>query len=145
MSWVRAMAAFVLGLWAVPGYSQNCAQLTSPSSIPSSTRVDFDELGHGKQVADTYRGDLGVVFEATAQTAATVYSLEPQEAQSPPNIVFNEAIVGTSANVPMRITFTTPKTHVGFYIGNGETLDITARISAYNAAGQPLCSFTFNP
>lgn len=148
MSWVRAGAAFLLvGLWAVPGHSQNCAQLSSPSQIPSYTRVNFDELGDGQQVADTYRTSLGVSFETTAQSAPTAYSLalQPGEAQSPPNVVFNYAITGTSAGVPMRITFASPKTHVGFYIGNGETLDITARISAYDAAGQPLCSFTFNP
>ena len=71
-----------------------------------------------------------------AAPLALIYGNEPAKAHSQPNVAINNTIFpNTSANVPLRIAFDAPKTHVGFYMGNGDTVQPTALLTAYNAAG----------
>ena len=45
--------------------------------------------------------------------------------------------------MPLYFTFDAPKTHVGFYMGNGDTQQPTALLTAYNAAGGIICQKRF--
>jgi len=116
-----------------------CEGLTSPDQIPSPGLIDFDDLTHGAVIGTSYLAAHGVTFENSDLTRALIYANEPGEAHSPPNVAINDAVAESSANVPMIIDFNAPKTHVGFYLGNGGTLQPTALITAYDAAGAIVC------
>ena len=102
--------------------------------------INFDTLPNAAVIGTSYKPSFGVTFEDSKATQAIIYGNEPAKARSAPNVAINNAVFpGTSAGVPMIIDFDTPKTHVGFYIGNGETAQVTALVRAFNAAGAIVC------
>ena len=124
--------------------AQDCTQLQSPTQIPSPGLINFDDLANATVIGDSYRPAFGVRFEDVRTTQAIIYGNEPAKAHSQPNVASNNAIFpSTSVDVPLRITFDAPKTHVGFYMGNGETVQPTALLTAYNVAGGIICQKRF--
>jgi hypothetical protein len=122
-----------------------CSLMTKPEDVPAPILINFDDLPNAATIGDYYRHTFGVRFEDSRSTRAITYGLTPGDAASPPNFAINNALVGTSANVPMVISFTSPKTHVGFYLGNGDTPDLTALLQAFDAQGSLICEERFNP
>ena len=124
----------------VASAQQACTPLTDPAGIPAPTLINFDDLPDAALIGDHYRPTFGVAFEDGQQTRALTFGLEPVNAQSKPNVAFNDPVPpSTSEGVPMQIAFDEPKTHVGFFVGNGGTAQITALMTAYDASGLVLC------
>lgn len=125
---------------SVASAQQACTSFTDPAKIPAPTLINFDDLPDAVVIADHYRPTFGVAFEDGRQNRAITYGLKPDNAHSSPNVAINEAVPpGDSVGVPMRITFDELKTHVGFYVGNGGTSQITALLTAYDVAGAVIC------
>ncbi len=117
-----------------------CQELLSPTQIPSPGLINFDDLPNGAVIGNSYQSPYGVRFENTGTTRAIIYGNEPAEAQSPPNVAINDAVFpNTSTGVPMIIFFDSRKSHVGFWIGNGETVGPVAVLTAYEASGAVIC------
>jgi hypothetical protein len=118
----------------------NCFALESPDSIPGASLINFDDLPNATSIADSYRPSFGVRFENSPQTRALIYGNEPGKASSAPNVATNDAVFpNTSSGRPMTIEFDAPKTHVGFYLGNGETFQLTALLRAYDGEERIIC------
>ena len=112
--------------------TQDCTQLQSPTAIPGPGLINFDTLPNATIIGNNYAAAYGVRFEDARTNRAIIFGPDPAP-HSAPNIASNNAVFpNTSSNVPMRITFDSPKTHVGFYMGNGETIQPTALLTAYN-------------
>ena len=125
---------------SVVNAQQVCTSFTDPSVIPAPTLINFDDLPEAALIGDHYRPTFGVAFEDAQLTRAIIYGLEPDKAHSIPNVAINNAVPpGDSYDIPMRIAFDQPKTHVGLYVGNGETSQISALLSAYDASGAIIC------
>ena len=121
-----------------------CTPLTDPAQIPSPTHIDFDELADGFVIGDHYQALRGVSFEdsQTQRTEATFSVL----AHSRFNVAMNQPVPPhVSNNSPMLIQFDSPRTHVGFYVGNSGGGDFTAIVRAYNVDGQELCFYDMEP
>lgn len=118
---------------------QACTVLSDPKNLPSPVLINFDTLPNAKVIGTSYKPSFGVTFEDSRLTQAIIYGNEPAQAKSAPNVAVNNASSGTSAGVPMNITFDTPKTHVGFWIGNGSGQQLTALVRAYDANNGLLC------
>ncbi len=119
---------------------QACSSFTDPAVIPAPSLINFDDLPDAIVIADHYRPTFGVKFDDGQQVRAITYGLKPGNAHSAPNVAINETVPpGTNEGIPMRITFDEPKTHVGFYVGNGGSGQITALLTAYDVTGAPLC------
>lgn len=122
---------------------QQCSELESPRQIPSSTLVNFDDLGDAVTIADHYVPTHGLHFYNGDDTKVITYAdrdADPTKARSAPNVATNNAAAGmTSVNVPLRFWFDQPKTHVGFYMGNGENQNLIGTLIAYDATGQIIC------
>lgn len=117
-----------------------CQELSRPADIPLAGAITFDDLTHGTVIGDAYAALYGVRFENGRSARALVYDKTPAQAASAPNIARNEAVApATNASVPMIIAFDEPKTHVGFYMGNGDPSKVTGQLTAYDTAGQLLC------
>ncbi|MEZ4864074.1 MAG: hypothetical protein R3C14_22335 [Caldilineaceae bacterium] len=117
-----------------------CVELISPAEIPAARRLTFDELANGVVVENTYAASDGVRFENSKTTHALSYGNDPAKTASRPNSVINTAVApATSAGVPMLITFDEPKSHVGFYMGNGGTQRPNGTLVAYDGAGNIIC------
>ncbi len=100
--------------------TQGCTQLQSPTAIPSPGLINFDTLANATIIGNNYAAAYGVRFENSATNRAIIFGHDPAP-QSAPNVAINNAVLpNTSNNVPLRFSFDTPKTHVGFYMGNGE-------------------------
>ena len=124
--------------------TQGCTQLQSPTAIPSPGLINFDTLPNATIIGNNYAAAYGVRFENSATNRAIIFGPDPAP-QSAPNVAINNAVFpNTSNDVPLRISFDTPKTHVGFYMGNGETQKLTALLTAYNAAGAVICQIRFS-
>ncbi len=123
--------------------ADTCQVLQSSTQIPSPALINFDDLNNATIIADSYRASHGVRFENGDTTQAIIYANEPTEAHSPPNMAINSA-TSVSNNIPMRIDFDGPKTHVGMYLGNGETLSPTAVMIAYDGSGNIICQGIYN-
>ena len=118
-----------------------CNELLRPTQIPGPSLIHFDDLPNAAVIGTAYMASYGVTFENSPMTQAITFGNEPAAAHSPPNVASNNAIFpNTSAGVPLRIQFNSPKTHVGFWMGNGETLLPTGVLTAYDAAGKVLCT-----
>jgi len=125
---------------------QQCQELTSPKDIPGAVLINFDGLPNGATIANHYAPFIGVSFEDSEITRVITYGNEPAEAHSAPNVAINNAVFpNTSSGVPMVIKFDAPKTHVGFYLGNGETAQITGLLTAYDAKNNVICQVRRNP
>ena len=116
--------------------------LDKPTQIPTPAVINFNEVAEGTVLANRYRASHGVRFEDGKLTQAVAVS-EAQGAigpQSPPQVAVNVALTAIgSDDVPMRIAFDTPKTHVGMFLGNGDGDIIDALLTAYDAANIPIC------
>lgn len=125
---------------SVANAQQLCSSISEPANIPSPGLINFDDLPNAAVIADHYRPTFGVAFEDSPVTQAIIYGNEPDEAYSKPNVAVNNAVPpATSEGIPMVIDFDEPKTHVGFYVGNGETAQISALMTAYDASGALIC------
>ena len=126
-----------------------CSELLSDTQIPSAARIDFDNdgLGDAAVIGTHYQASDGVIFEDSTTNKAIIYdhSLHPEESTSPrsaPNSVVNNAQhPNTSAGVPLVISFATPKTHVGLYMGNGAVgaAPLVGVLRAFDANNQEIC------
>jgi len=91
-------------------------------------------------IGNHYKPTFGVSFEDGQLTRAITYGLEPDKTHSAPNVARNEPVPpNTSEGGPMLIMFDQPKTHVGFFVGNGDNAQITALMTAYDATGAVIC------
>ena len=125
---------------SVASAQQACTELTDPANIPAPVLINFDDLPDASVIGDHYRPSFGVKFEDSKLTRAITFGLEPDKAHSKPNVAINDAVPpNTSDDVPMLIAFNEPKTHVGFYVGNGEAEQISALMTAYDVSGQIIC------
>jgi hypothetical protein len=108
---------------SVASAQQACIAFTDPSGVPAPVLINFDDPHEAAVICEHYKPTFGVTFEDGQLTRAITYGFEPDKAHSIPNVAINDAIPpGNSEGVPMRITFDEPKTHVGFFVGNGETV-----------------------
>jgi hypothetical protein len=118
----------------------SCPPISSPTQMHSPALINFDTLANSAVIGSQYKPSLGVTFEDIKTTQAIIYGNEPLLAKSSPNVAVNNAAVGgTSAGVPMNIYFDQAKTEVGFWIGNGSNLQLTALVTAYDQTGAPVC------
>ncbi len=119
---------------------QGCQALSSSKEIPDPAGlIHFDDLDHGKTIGSSYESAHGVLFEDSRQTRAVIYGKEPDMAHSPPNVALNEPVSSeSSSGVPMLIKFEKEKSHVGFWIGNGNQ-EQSALLVGYDAQGAIIC------
>jgi hypothetical protein len=116
---------------------QACLELVDPKEIPAAALIDFDDLPDAQVIGTSYQPNFGVSFEDT-RTARALIKSDPNISQSSPNVAINDATIGVSS-VPLVIYFDTPKTHVGFWIGNSNTPNTTATLIAYDSNNFPIC------
>lgn len=128
-----------------PQPASACVSLETHTQISSPKLIDFDDLNDADVIGTHYQAALGVTFENSASNKVIIYNhdlhqTEPTLPHSNPNYAINNAdFPNTSANVPLRINFDTPKTDVGVYIGNGEGAPLSGVLRAYDAAGTEIC------
>ena len=135
--------AVVFGLEQCSERPQPCTQVRDPREIPAPALVDFDDLPDAAVIGDHYAASYGLRFYADDDTRVITYAdreADPTKARSTPNVATNNAVhPTTSAGIPMTFWFDQPKTHVGFWIGNGEEQGHIGALVAYDAAGQVIC------
>jgi len=118
----------------------SCSALTSPDQIPSPGVINFDDLPGATVIGAAYQAAHGVTFESSGITRALIYANEPAKAHTSPNVAINDAVSpGASAGVPMKIEFNAAKQYVGFYLGNGESVQPLALVRAYDVTGALIC------
>ena len=145
--------AVIYGLDNCPGApeepEEGCFELFSPREIPAPTLINFDDVADATVLETVYQASHGVTFGNNDVTKVIAYAdreSDPTKARSAPNVAINDAkSPNTSAGVPMSINFAAPKTHVGFYMGNGETADLAGTMIGYDAAGNIVCQVTNHP
>ena len=135
---------------AAPGIQSptaGCTVLTGPGLIPQPTLVHFDDQPSGQSViGEQYRSSHGVYFEDIATTRVIYYGNEPEDAHSPPNVASNDAVSpNTSGGVAMNFWFTSPKTHVGFWLSNGHPDKEDAIVTFYDAKNNIICQANAGP
>jgi len=144
----------VLGSNETPVPPTACTELLSPTQIPSPGLINFDDLNDTNVIGAHYQPTYGVVFEDSATNQAIIYNqslhpTEPTEAHSTPNVAMNNAVhPNTSTGVPMLMRFDSLKTHVGFYMGNGEVVGaapLSGLLVAYDVAGNAICRVANQP
>jgi CSLREA domain-containing protein len=92
--------------------------MTTPAECATgSTTIGFDDAPNAANVAERYAG-FGLHFADNAAITPITYDgiTEGRTTQSPPNSVIAD---GASTNEPLTMTFDTPQSAVGFYLGNG--------------------------
>jgi hypothetical protein len=125
---------------SIASAQQQCTSFNDPGIIPAASLINFDDLPDAAVISNHYRPTFGVTFEDGQLIRAITFGLEPDKAHSIPNVAINDPIPpGTSEGVPMLIAFDEPKTHVGFFVGNGENAQLTALMTAYDVSGAVLC------
>ena len=118
-----------------------CQEIFSPADVPAGGRITFDDLSEASVIENHYAPLYDVRFENGSTNHAIAYGKVPDLAASPPNVALNAAIppVGTTVG-PLRITFDEPKTHVGFWMGNGDPQKPpNGLLTAYDAQNNLLC------
>jgi hypothetical protein len=122
---------------------QSCNELESPTQIPAPALVNFDDLADAVTIADSYVPSYGLHFYTGDDTNVITYAdrdSDPTKARSTPNVATNNAVSSTtSAGIPLTFWFDEPKTHVGFYMGNGENQKLFGTMVAYDATGKVIC------
>ncbi len=113
---------------------QGCTTLVDPKEIPAPALIDFDDLPNGQVIDTSYQTSHGVTFGET-DTTEVIISNKISGPQSMPNVAINNDL--TRNGGPIVIRFDKPRTHVGFWIGNGER--INANLFAYDANGSIIC------
>nr|MCW1968982.1 hypothetical protein [Anaerolineae bacterium] len=123
-----------------------CSSLSASGSFPSPTTINFDDLGNAQTVGTHYQASHGVIFPNFSTSRVQTYAnsaAEPTQARSAPNIIFHYPdFPNTSINVPMTFTFSSAKSHVGMYVGNGDYGGISATLIAYDVDNKELCRTT---
>ncbi|MBW7883241.1 MAG: hypothetical protein H3C34_11510 [Caldilineaceae bacterium] len=126
-----------------------CYEIYRPEEIPAPALINFDDLPDAATVGDHYRSAYGVRFYNGKDTRVITYAdrpADPTKSLSKPNVAINDAVwPETSANKPLTFQFDSPKTHVGFYMGNGETANLAGAMVGYDAAGNVICQVTNTP
>jgi len=89
-----------------------CALITDPSEIPSPATINFDSLPDEQIVGTSYNSKYGVTFIGPKAEALT----SPFSARSVPNVAFSPWIAVAATMI--KISFSSPASHVGFYAGN---------------------------
>jgi hypothetical protein len=124
-----------------PQPAAGCVQLSDPREIPGPKIITFDTLADKTTLGTQYSASHGVSFSGNSP-AAVVHAVTGKEAaQTNPNV----ALHPTGGQLPFVINFSFPRTHAGFYLGNGGQYvtgaPVIASISVKNVAGGSLCSF----
>ena len=123
-----------------------CSEISSPSEIPTPKLINFDSLSNGTVIKSSYQSAHGIVFEDSGTTRGLIYGNEPINAKSSPNVASNDAVFpNSSSNVSFKISFDTSRTHVGFWIGNGQTASLTAVLKAFDSGGKEICNVSDAP
>ncbi len=129
----------------VPG----CVELKHEREIPAPALIDFDDMPDETPVDTHYVPTHGVAFENARETHVRTYGnrpVDPTVARSAPNVAINDATSpATSENVPLTFYFRTGKTHVGFYMGNGEDAGLVGVMTGYDADGNVICEVKNEP
>ena len=121
-----------------------CYELFSPREIPSPSLIQFDDLADASVIGSYYQASHGVVFEDGK--LASVKTQANATAVSSPNVARNqEADPDGGAAVPLSFKFESGKTHVGFYMGNGDADSVPGSMVGYDAAGNVICQVTNAP
>ena len=134
----------VVAAAARPGVAQEGVIQLSSLRECGSVDVNFDDLANATHVSDQYAA-RGVRFVDDASTTPLIYANSSERTtSSPPNSLANDAdFPGTSANVPLTLTFDQAQSKVGFSIGNGAAEGApTATLTAYNASGAVIGAVT---
>lgn len=115
-----------------------CQEIFSPADVPAGGQITFDDLSEATVIENHYAPLYDVRFENAQTTRAIAYGKVPDLAASRPNVVLNEAI--SPATSALRLTFDEPKTHVGFWMGNGDPQQPpNGLLTAFDALGNLLC------
>ncbi len=126
-----------------------CYEIFRPEEIPAPALISFDDLPDATAIDTHYQASHGVTFYNGKDTRVITYAdrpADPTKALSAPNVATNDAVFPeTSANKPMTFRFDLPKTHVGFYMGNGESAGLPGAMVGYDAAGNVICQITNTP
>jgi hypothetical protein len=126
-----------------------CYEIKSPTEIPAPALVDFDDLPDAATIGAHYQPTHGLTFFTGKETNVITYGdrdADPTKSRSKPNVATNSAVFPTtSENIPLTFRFDTGKTHVGFYMGNGETAGLAGAMVGYDAAGNVICQVTNTP
>ncbi len=130
-----------LGMSCAATLQNPCQSLLGPADLPGAGLIDFDDLPGSTVIENTYAALYGVRFVNSRTASAITYDKLPDNAASRPNVARNEATIpSTNPSVPFVINFDAPKTHVGFYMGNGGTIQPKGTLTAYDSNGGLLCS-----
>ncbi len=146
-----------MGRQCAPQPNQACLPIAQPADFPTeSALINFDTLNdqaipEGTDLSSLYKADFGVTFPPLNDAAGNslnrvVATGDTAAPHSKPNIAFNSALnndIG-SDDVPLIIDFAEAKSHVGFYYGANDTLDLDATLTAYDASGQIICEVVRN-
>lgn len=127
-----------------------CEELFSPRQIPSAAQVNFDDLPDATTIADSYAASHGLHFYSGNDTKVITYAdrtSDPTKARSKPNVATNNSAPppASSSDVPLTFTFDQPKSHVGFYMGNGENQQLRGTLVAYDVNDKVICQVTNSP
>jgi hypothetical protein len=127
----------------------SCVELFHENQIPNRVLVNFDDLADAVTIGEHYVAAHGLHFMDGKETRVITYgdrTADPTTARSAPNVAANDAVhPNTSDNVPLTFWFDSPKAHVGFYMGNGDTANLPGAMVGYDAAGNVICQVTNTP
>jgi hypothetical protein len=124
---------------------QTCSQILTSGDILSPNIINFDDLADGSVIGTYHQGAYGVTFEDSKTTQVKVHA-DVEEAVSQPNKAENIPVApNTSSSVPLRVTFDSPMSAVGMWIGNGDGSSTSATLTAYDKGGGEICSVSFTP
>ena len=149
---VTALATVIVCIGFVSGSGRTvvaqatCQAIPDPSDIIAPSQINFDDLADGTTIGNAYQNEYGVRFEDSSTAQARIYGGAPTEVQSRPNSAVNEAVPpGANDDLPMNVYFDTPKTDVGFWIGNGQGAGLSATLRAYDVGDTEICSIMVEP
>ena len=132
-----------------PQRASGCYEIYRPEEIPAPALITFDDLPDATAVDTHYQASHGLTFYNGKDTRVITYAdrpADPTKSLSAPNVATNDAVFPeTSANKPLSFRFDSPKTHVGFYMGNGESAGLSGAMVGYDAAGNVICQITNTP
>ncbi len=114
-----------------------CVEITDPKQIPSPTTITFEELANKTVIGNNYLLSQGAIFENARTNLARINGDGPSLPHSKPNVAINDT---TNSSIPMLITFDSPKTHVGFWLGNGAAAaPASALVTVLDVSGAIIC------
>ena len=105
------------------------ASFYGPSEIPAPVKIDFDDLPDAAVIGNHYEAGLGMIFEDTSPPACSPTPTVPVRSRPrrcrSPTWRSTTPSSATSVNQPLRIQFTSRRSHVGMFMGNGEDQGLT--------------------